>query len=112
MTDSLILSGHLEWVPPSLTLNPHILDKKYPHSCYNPDCKKSLYFEELYNTNMRIVKDTDTIGYGNFVRYMDFDMPLYRRLKKLWRSPIIEFYCCDCYNFKELIEKNKNKPRW
>ncbi len=58
----------------------HILDIKYPHVCFK--CKKSLCWKELYAANC------DGIV---------FNMPVYKRLKKLWRSKVIEFYCCECY---------------
>ncbi len=70
-------------------IKPHPLDKKYPHVCF--ECKKPLKFEELFQAN---TKD-EYYKFGGC-----FNMPLYRRLKKLWRSQIIEFYCCNCYKLQ------------
>ncbi len=68
-------------IPPT-----HILDRRYPHVCF--ECKKLLKFEELFLANM---------GTGGPVMYANFDMPLYRRLKKLWRSRDVQFFCCNCF---------------
>ena len=57
----------------------HILDIKYPHVCFK--CKKTLYWSELYGRN----------------RLYELDYKSYKKLKLLWRSQIIEFYCCTCY---------------
>ncbi len=58
------------------------LDIKYPHVCFK--CKKKLKFKELFNANRK--------------NCYSFDMPLYRKLKKLWRSQVVEFYCCECFS--------------
>ena len=73
---------------------PHPLDRRYPHVCF--ECKKPLKFEELFRANIYLynpkhIRRFDTI---------DFDMPLYRRLKKLWRSQVIEFFCCNCFKLQ------------
>ena len=69
---------------PVIPFKPHILDKKYPHVCFK--CKKSLKFGELFMANRK----------DHYFNHR-FDIPLYRKLKKLWRSQVIEFYCCECY---------------
>ena len=68
---------------------PHPLDRRYPHSCFN--CKRGLKFLELFQAN------TKNKYYRNGGC---FDMPLYRKLKKLWRSKDIEFYCCTCFKLQ------------
>lgn len=83
---------HLEWITPYKIVKPHPLDVKYPHVCFK--CKKPLEWTELLNVNRTIEFDQ----YGNIVT---FDMTIYKRLKKLWRSQVIEFYCCECFNIKE-----------
>ncbi len=55
------------------------LDTKYPHVCFS--CKKELKFKELWNRNV-------SMGV--------------KRLKKLWKSQVIEFYCCECFKKAEV----------
>ncbi len=63
----------------------HILDRKYPHVCF--ECQTPLKFQELLDAN-------------SCTAFLDVDM--YKRMKKLWRSRVIEFYCCLCYLRLEL----------
>ncbi len=72
------------------------LDIKYPHVCFK--YKEKLTFKELFNANRRKenYKKDFTFPNGD-LRYLDFDMPLYRKLKALWRSQVVEFYCCKCF---------------
>lgn len=59
----------------------HILDINYPHVCHR--CGKRLFWMELYRANSIFTP----VG----------DFKTYKRLKKLWKSKIVEFYCCFCY---------------
>ncbi len=70
----------------------HILDINYPHSCFI--CKEALYWEELFSVNMEIQEWSR----GNYKTY--------KQIKKLWRSQVIEFYCCNCFN---LIPNNNHE---
>ena len=70
----------------------HPLDVKYPHVCFK--CKTPIIFGELFNANRR------NYEYGK----LQFDIPLYRRLKKLWKSHFVEFFCCTCHRKKQDIE--------
>lgn len=73
-----------------LVINP--LDVKYPHVCFK--CKTPIIFEELFNANRR----------NHEFRKLQFDMPLYRSLKKLWKSKYVEFFCCTCHRKKKDLE--------
>ena len=68
----------------------HLLDINYPHVCFR--CKKPIYWRELFLANRERTKGG---------RMLEFNMPLYRKLKKLWKSQIVEFYCCECFNIKD-----------
>ncbi len=70
---------------------PHPLDVKYSHVCYSRFCGKQLRFEELFQAN------TKNEYYRNGGC---FDIPLYRKLKKLWRSKDVEFFCCTCFKLQ------------
>lgn len=75
----------------------HILDLHYPHKCHR--CKKPLYWEELYDANAgRVIMICDRDHFARIGPKWDFKT--YKRLKKLWRSKVIQFYCCDCYRIK------------
>ncbi|KKN56965.1 hypothetical protein LCGC14_0566870 [marine sediment metagenome] len=63
------------------------LDIKYPHVCFK--CKTNLTFKELFDANRK--NGLECINY-----FRDFDMPLYRKLKRLWKSEYVQFYCCEC----------------
>lgn len=78
------------------TKKKHILDIHYPHKCHR--CKKPLYWEELYHANAFtfIYRDYQP-GTG-----LKWDFKAYKRLKKLWRSKVVQFYCCDCYRRYEI----------
>ncbi len=60
----------------------HGLDIKYPHVCFK--CKKDLYWVELFYANARS-------------SFRGWDFKTYKKLKRLWRSKVVEFYCCKCY---------------
>lgn len=74
------------------TREKHYLDVRYPHICFK--CKTPVIFRELFNANRR------NYEYGK----LQFDMPLYRRLKKMWKSRFVEFFCCTCHRKKQDIE--------
>ena len=80
-TDTFIGGVFSLWKPPNIT---H-LEIKYPHTCFI--CNQELIFKELFDANEPLKA---TAFYG-------FDMPLYMRLKKLWKSKDVEFLCCDCF---------------
>ena len=65
----------------------HILDIKYPHVCFK--CKKPLFWSELYDANTKPISINEIF---------DGDYKIYKKLKNLWRSQVIEFYCCHCYD--------------
>lgn len=62
----------------------HPMDEKYPHICFK--CKKEL--EYLHAKIKALNKDFTE-----------------EQFKKLWKSNVIEFYCCTCYN-EEFPTKN------
>lgn len=66
---------------------PHILDNKYPHVCF--ECKRELKWVELYTANCEDIR---------------FNMYAYRKLKKLWKSQVVEFYCCNCFQHRPIGE--------
>ena len=84
----LVLSTEdsFEWVDRGGRPYSNHLDIKYPHICFK--CKRKLKFIELYGINREYSEA--------------FNMPLYKRLKKLWKSPYVEFYCCVCFNLNAL----------
>lgn len=65
----------------------HRLDVKHPHKCFG--CKKDLGWVELFNRN--------SISF--------FDVFNYRRLKKLWKAPIVNFFCCICFRKEYILEE-------
>ena len=75
-----------EWVKPKYMNHSNHLNTKYPHVCFK--CKRELRFIELYGINREYSEA--------------FNIPLYKRLKKLWKSPYVEFYCCVCFNLNAL----------
>lgn len=82
-----------EWIE---TPKPHILDTKYPHVCFK--CKRELKFRELYDAN----NVNEMIFYTPYMKeLLGYNVPLYRKLKKWWKSRVIEFYCCQCFREKD-----------
>ena len=71
----------------------HPLDTKYPHECYY--CGRELYFKELLDRNAKITQKGIRGIRGLKVSY---DYAKYKHLKKLWRSKVVQFYCCRCYD--------------
>ncbi len=101
-TENDVLDSILHPIPYSITevrnkIKPHPLDRRYPHFCF--ECKKPLKFEELFDANITYYNSPNAIWRRS---KLNFDMPLYRKLKKLWRSQVIEFYCCNCYRKKDM----------
>ncbi len=76
------------------------MDKNYPHECASPDHKghPQIWWKELVDQNWHICE-----GIDNNYKYTGIEG--YIQLKKLWRSKVIQFYCCRCYN----IEMRKDK---
>lgn len=79
----------------------YIMDRKYPHTCFS--CGKEIYykhaFESFYKKN-------------NYYHYCDprweaqaEQFKLNKRFKKIWKSPIVQFVCCDCHSHPKRIEK-------
>ena len=65
----------------------HPLDIKYPHKCFG--CGTPLSWYELLTANLpHLFRAIFTKK--NYEKY--------KRLKKLWRSNFIQFYCCDCFD--------------
>ncbi len=92
-TDNAILipsSYTVAWVKTHIRAYSNHLDTKYPHECFNSNCHRPLIFRELFAANNGI--------YDLNVGYKAFNMPLYRKLKRLWKSQIVEFYCCNCFD--------------
>ncbi|KKM15856.1 hypothetical protein LCGC14_1691830 [marine sediment metagenome] len=87
-------------------IKPHPLDVKYPHICFN--CKRGLKFEELFHANKREINQGLIAGH-HYSDLLKFDMPLYRSLKKLWRSQVVEFYCCKCFTDKKILDNYFHK---
>ena len=77
----------LEWIGPPRPKHSNHLDIKYPHICFK--CKRKLKFIELYGINREYSEA--------------FNMPLYKRLKKLWKSEFVKFYCCTCFTMEKGI---------
>ncbi len=74
------------------------LDIKYPHVCFK--CKDKLTFKELFDANRNIYGDNSYPPLSD--QTINFDMPNYRKLKKLWRSQVVEFYCCECFTDRKV----------
>lgn len=70
----------------------HPLDIKYPHKCYN--CGDLILWKELLIENGVFRGSYKYIYTGK--GYLDL-FKKYKHLKKLWKSKVIQFYCCDCY---------------
>lgn len=106
--------GNIEWISPFIKVRQHRLDVKYPHRCFK--CKKPLLWLELYDANV------DHVVVRRVIYSFDSHLPVrtyhclglkwnfkaYKRLKKLWRSQVVEFYCCFC--FKKMNDPNKDEP--
>lgn len=93
---SFITVTAAENLPQAVYTNPgnkHILDIHYPHKCHK--CKTPLYWVELYNANATQTFTRYNLEYIGRKHIWDFET--YKRLKKLWRSEVIQFFCCDCY---------------
>ncbi|KKM14449.1 hypothetical protein LCGC14_1705990 [marine sediment metagenome] len=56
---------------------PDKMDVKYPHVCYG--CHNKLKFSHLCSRNLKSDHSNE------------------KHLKKLWKSAVVEFYCCECY---------------
>jgi len=67
---------------------PHKMDVKYPHKCFG--CKKDLKWAELLQANSVPLTGDDS---GNIRKRVDF--------KNMWKSEVIEFYCCSCFRKEE-----------
>jgi len=89
------------WGPPRREIRKDPLDVKYPHMCFNPNCKRKLNFKELWEANAKEIFVNNKVHHGR--RKWDFEC--YLRMKKLWRSQVIQFYCCDCFRGMERFEK-------
>lgn len=74
------------FVLPLRRIKTHPMDKKYPHTCFK--CGKSLRWTELLSSN----------GLYKHGGIRDNIYEQYKHFKKLWRSKVIQFYCCLCYN--------------
>ena len=70
-----------------LSVKKHELDITHSRECYK--CKKELRFIEVIEANRQI--------------------PM-KQLKKLWKHPAIQFYCCQCYNH-EMVREEMKKVR-
>ena len=70
----------------------HPMDVKYPHVCF--ECHRKLFWEELLETNiLENLRNVREMRYKNYIKYQE----KYKQLKKLWRSPYVQLYCCRCY---------------
>ena len=74
----------------------HELDKKYPHVCFG--CKSELSWEELLDRNISLWRKEVPIG-NTKLKTINIDT---RYLEKLWKSCIVEFYCCGCFKFEQI----------
>ena len=76
------------------------LDTKYPNKCFK--CKKDSHFHELLNRNASI---------GGIIRrgVNFYDYKEYKKLKKMWKSKYVQFYCCFC--FADLNRKESKLQR-
>lgn len=87
----VILDQPLSWWD-STSLILDLLSIKYPHRCFNQECKVELSFQELLDRNASVwLKHLDC----NVIRFYDYKK--YKELKRLWKSKYVQFYCCRCY---------------
>ncbi len=67
------------------------LDKLYPHFCFR--CEITLKFEHFYNANAPRYAFKNPIA-DNYTS--NFSVKEYKKFKRMWKSPYVEFYCCIC----------------
>jgi len=63
-------------------------DKEYPHKCF--DCKQQIHFAHAWGKARE-----QNISKKQFVN--------------MWKSEVVEFYCCYCFNKIEKIEKKNTR---
>ena len=71
---------------PAIRRSSSSLDEKYPHKCF--DCKRALHFKEVLDANPTIAGED---------------------LYKMWISPHVELYCCNCFAREHRAEM-ANRP--
>lgn len=95
-------SGPRDWntVNMDAIINPpqHPMDRNYPHICFNPNCKKPLKWKE-YVHSQGIFSNCPNLSIRGRKRYVVKIFERYKYYKKLWRSKLVKFLCCSCYNF-------------
>lgn len=84
----------------------HPMDRHYPHICFK--CKHDLIWRELVTRNIHWEFKRYLITFKNDIKIVSLknwidNIKQYRHLKQLWRSSVVQFYCCDCYD--EMMEE-------
>jgi hypothetical protein len=75
-----------------------LLTNKFPHYCYNQNCKKKLYFSNTYY----YAKESQKLSLEEFVRIWITPHNLHKY--KNWRI-YIPFFCCDCFKNRVPVKK-------
>lgn len=76
-------------LPPRPSIVPNKYDKKYPHICF--ECKQKLQYKHALGK----AKDQ---GFTE------------EQHKKMWKSAVVEYYCCTCYDRKQGGNHNHTGP--
>lgn len=96
------------------------IDRLYPHHCQNKKCARQLKFEELLFAEANRKLKSSFINkvfehlsekYSQFTYNVRADWSdvigrfEYRQyLRKLWKSPHVQFYCCACFTKEALTD--------
>lgn len=99
----------------TMTIPKSKIDEKYPHTCHR--CKKELRFKELTNAHSNVDLEIEFFDnvlkryglHGDMIEgsklekyFISKGRSEYKKyMKQLWKSSVVEFYCCSCYE-KEL----------
>ena len=75
-----------------------LLTNKFPHSCYNQNCEKKLYFSNTFH----YAKESQKLSLKEFVRIWITPYNLHKYKK--WKI-FIPFFCCDCYKKRFPLKK-------
>lgn len=88
------------------------LDVRYPHRCFNSNCRMPLTFRELLNRNALISSpDRKSILCSDGIYRYDvifYAYEKYKHLKKLWKCKYVKFLCCQCYDSRNELKLKQN----
>jgi len=108
----------------------NVLDRKYPHCCFNQSCNRELRFQEVLNAignnQIRFNFYSEILEYlqkhysFNHMTLSKWSMifaeyEFYKHIKKVWKSPHARLLCCNCnslmlskkLSFEQILNNNK-----